>query len=510
MNCPRVSRKGRPAPWLHALVCAECRAALRADEILAFGIVQLRKPTASLPTINRTLAALNLSALPEDYRLRLRRRRRAQARRSAALSGTLSLLAWLGYIGWMPRDLPAVAPHPESRACRVLTEAAASMQYPGKIGDAVDAADAIHALESRTAIGPLLEAETVHRFVSANARAIDVIHANLTAAYSEKGLTSIEEMRIPNITIYTLTTLLRADAASKLSTGDRLGALDAALNMITFGENTSGAGSVMSRLQGERCQGYGRALIWRLLPQLSAEEAVRASRQIEKARRYRAPLRSTLQWEGDSGLAVRMNLLNTPLWRWRAAPTLMGMNDSLTPTQHLAVTGALYLTSNHRILRFYLDSMDAAARDWRRPRNWEETEPRAALYDLVNDRLGVFLSQVPLQDTLCETENALLTTALALQAYHHDHGSYPPALDALCPTYLAQVPADPFLPGTPLRYRADPPAEPPVPAPWAKASYGVNVPYRLYSVGPDGIDQRGVSTNKMPNGQGDIPAHAVQ
>lgn len=64
-------------------------------------------------------------------------------------------------------------------------------------------------------------------------------------------------------------------------------------------------------------------------------------------------------------------------------------------------------------------------------------------------------------------------TMAALEGYRAEHGEYPPALDALAPSYLPTVPIDPFT-GAPLIYRTG------------------DGGYTLYSTGADMTDNEGV------------------
>lgn len=82
-------------------------------------------------------------------------------------------------------------------------------------------------------------------------------------------------------------------------------------------------------------------------------------------------------------------------------------------------------------------------------------------------------SRVRLNEVSGDTQNALLVTILALQAYHQDHKTYPATLTALVPGYLKAVPIDPFALSGSLRYKQ------------AGSSYV------LYSVGPDSKDDGG-------------------
>jgi hypothetical protein len=80
-----------------------------------------------------------------------------------------------------------------------------------------------------------------------------------------------------------------------------------------------------------------------------------------------------------------------------------------------------------------------------------------------------------------EQDQRNLYLAFVLAAYHNDHGSFPAKLDDLVPNYLAKVPDDLFS-GKPLIYRLE------------------GKGYLLYSIGPNGIDERGRGFEDEPHG----------
>ncbi len=89
--------------------------------------------------------------------------------------------------------------------------------------------------------------------------------------------------------------------------------------------------------------------------------------------------------------------------------------------------------------------------------------------------------------TVCDTENALLLTSYALQAYHAEHGHYPDKLSELAPDYLPAIPDDPFAANKPVCYKR------------------TGAKFLLYSIGPDGSDDGGKAScdgqanSKPPN-----------
>jgi hypothetical protein len=78
--------------------------------------------------------------------------------------------------------------------------------------------------------------------------------------------------------------------------------------------------------------------------------------------------------------------------------------------------------------------------------------------------------------------NELFVAALALQAWHAEHGAYPDTLDALVPGTLDALPRDPFS-GGPVKYRRE------------------GDEYVLYSVGPDRKDDGGRAVDKDAQGR---------
>jgi hypothetical protein len=82
----------------------------------------------------------------------------------------------------------------------------------------------------------------------------------------------------------------------------------------------------------------------------------------------------------------------------------------------------------------------------------------------------------PHADAACHAQAVQCTAraGIAVERYRHTHRALPRSLDQLAPDFLAETPTDPF-DGAPLRYRID--------------ATGCKV----YSVGPDGLDQDGAS-----------------
>jgi hypothetical protein len=73
-----------------------------------------------------------------------------------------------------------------------------------------------------------------------------------------------------------------------------------------------------------------------------------------------------------------------------------------------------------------------------------------------------------------QARQATTRSTIAIERYRRIHGAAPESLDQLVPEFLKKAPDDPF-DGAPLRYRRD------------------ATGYKVYSIGPDGIDHGGAS-----------------
>jgi hypothetical protein len=133
------------------------------------------------------------------------------------------------------------------------------------------------------------------------------------------------------------------------------------------------------------------------------------------------------------------------------------------------------MIGKRQIMADYIAHMDAAIAAAKSPYG---TKAASTPTDLISDLLVIDYNSARFRLTFGEAEDKLLMTACALRAYQLDHhGQYPSTLSQLVPAYLPSVPSDPFAPSTssPLVYRC---------------TCGT---YALYSVGPDGRDDKGVA-----------------
>ncbi len=224
-----------------------------------------------------------------------------------------------------------------------------------------------------------------------------------------------------------------------------------------------------------------RPEIWAALPHLTALEARVAAVRLEPLYRWRMTYSQAL----DDDWQVLGEQLQTIFARlnWRAA--LRDYADrqcGLGSDPDTASPASLPATPADHLRTLLMGKSAIVTHLWagyRRARN-EAKGPWTPGYLPVDagDRYAqeLLLPISPVMRARFEqigVQDGMLMTALALQAFHTEHGKYPTALEVLTPYYLHHLPDDPFAPGGLLRYRLTPTG------------------YLLYSVGPDGQDDGG-------------------
>lgn len=232
---------------------------------------------------------------------------------------------------------------------------------------------------------------------------------------------------------------------------------------------------------GNHIQVVGRRALRKELDHLNAAQARFAVQRLEHILAQQVPVPESLQeakWELLS--TVQQDYLLQPSWR---SPKLGTGGPTKSPTS--------YLGSKQRIidnLSRYMDTLIETAK---------QRYPTQHLIPIPNDPYSqAFLEEFSsglVKAAGEQTTNRLLLIALALHAYHAEHGRYPTTLAELTPSYLHAIPADPFaLSGSPQYQQKDD-------------------GYLLYSVGPNGTDDGGRSYRHFSTGldkdsKGDIVA----
>ncbi len=267
--------------------------------------------------------------------------------------------------------------------------------------------------------------------------------------------------------------LYSASAIQRLS-GKTGTALDMCLDgteLKTLTQQNAGLIGVMSSASIAKTT---RQAGWELVDHLSAEDATRGAQRLLALIRRQPEYADVLTIEKTYGQQQRVATFQQLGWRTENVRCLGG------PQLKLAVL----CCSKRDVMRKYNIYMDAWISLAKHPYSVSTSYPKAPHIIIL----------VPIQTTVVpdqknylifirsRTQDHLLLAALALRAYYNTHGRYPAALSALSPAFVKTLPGDPFNSGKPLRYRL------------------TGKRYMLYSVGPDGKDDRGIADKDIVAG----------
>jgi hypothetical protein len=253
------------------------------------------------------------------------------------------------------------------------------------------------------------------------------------------------------------------------------------LDAVAMGETIQRNAPLTAKTTGNRITEWGRMCAWAAVPHLDSAAAKADAARLWAIEMGRTPLIDTFKAQRDNQLRLVVTLMQDTNWRGEVA-TVMAI-DAGQPAADLTTVGKQ-------------DLIDHATKSWNEIVS-QLGDPYSHMITVAPDYIGTPLDLVDiarLVDTSDSAQNRMLATALALQAYHADHASYPPTLDPLCPGYLPAVGVDPFS-GGPLTYRLS------------------GKSYLLYSVGPDTRDDGGkpvaanyVASDPMRPPSGDVVA----
>ena len=198
---------------------------------------------------------------------------------------------------------------------------------------------------------------------------------------------------------------------------------------------------------------------------LSAAEARAAATRLAGLLAGEQSLNQTFADERDIELARKADMVRSA-GRFRLAKSFDEDEDSPRAALFMAVLGPGAWMGEYR--RY----MDALAAWSKLPWNAAPSPRPGRMFDMSRSAHFDFGRSVSFKYHAADAADQMFLAALALQAWHAEHGSYPDALDALVPNILTAVPLDPFGRGA-LKYRRE------------------GDTYVLYSVGPDGRDDGG-------------------
>ena len=192
---------------------------------------------------------------------------------------------------------------------------------------------------------------------------------------------------------------------------------------------------------GINSQAAGEEALWKAAGHLNAAQARTGARRLEAIRANRVPPVKMLRVQKTSIQRELSQEMSQPNWRddWiTTTPPVLTYPRAWR--NHALFTLRLRLTSKQQILTASTKYMDAVIATVQQPYAAHSAWPQPP-GDPVNQILGVsYYGDLWTETVNLDTQNALLLTAFALQAYKLDHGAYTPSLTALVPGYLKTVP----------------------------------------------------------------------
>lgn len=266
----------------------------------------------------------------------------------------------------------------------------------------------------------------------------------------------------------TLSYLLILEGRVKIPKGDWAGAVESYQDGLLLGELIAHNDSnMLGRLVGISCERITHEYIWDAIPHLTSAQAKAAFDRMQEIQKHHFPIQESLAVEKNAQLLFLQDCFNG---KCKDMKHCADMPDS----------------AKSRVYNDYIKYMDQCIKNVQmsyasKPAFPEIKETKNPLKLANGHATADFLlfilcmdgQRYWFADTTIRTCNNLLITALALQAYHSDHGSYPEKLSELCPDYLKSIPDDLFALNKPLSYRRD------------------GAKYVLWSFGPDCVDNNG-------------------
>jgi hypothetical protein len=240
-------------------------------------------------------------------------------------------------------------------------------------------------------------------------------------------------------------------------------AMESSLDAIRLGSDIPRSGGVDAFLSGKLSQNLGQHQAFPIVEHLNSSEARQSARRLEEIMARSVPYSDILRQDRLDRQSELMQMFQSTEWR-EGAKYILFVNE-----YNVRAKVWLYLANKRRIMSEYERVMDAAIAASKRPYSSRKTVSPGYL----SEGLLPLYEGLRYHFTNCQTKNAMLLLALALQAYRLDHGRYPDTLAQLTPHYLKAVPNDPFAANQPMRYRRQ------------------GGKYLLYSIGPDGTDDGG-------------------
>lgn len=256
------------------------------------------------------------------------------------------------------------------------------------------------------------------------------------------------------------------------------------LDGMQMAQDTTRGGALLARLVGMAISRSPRDDFDRTINQLNASEAKTATKRLDSMLSHQFPLKDALKVEKHDSLLLLKQMLDSPDWRGGWQSRFNNGNSFFDEGFHEKVERQTISKTTvwNNVNRALDDRIQNADAPYSKIRNI----PKPSDLDVFSSDFYLAPNIFLRNEARNATSNNMLLLRLALRAYIAEHKTAPPTLAALSPGLLKSIPTDIYNDGKPLFYKPN------------------GATYKLWSVGPDGVNDGGVPfTDK----QGKNPKH---
>ena len=351
----------------------------------------------------------------------------------------------ISFVNWQPEKLPKKSPASPLR-----------LRHFGPSGNMY-----IYSPEQKAAL------------VTENSVALQALQQGFRYSYQELPMRSFKTETPHYAQFRSLSRLLELQSQVKAAKGDWNGSMNAALDAIQMGEEIPHGGTFMGMVIGVFCQTQGRCHAWTAIGHLSSTETKASIKRLQHISTRHVRSADIFGEEKRAFQGATLELMRKKDWAGELLSAVeddgWGHRDGL---QRVLATALIRTTGKRKIMTNFTNYMNRCVADASLPYAAHLAETPHPT-DLYNGLISTYYAKARTLEVGAETQNALLLTALALQAYKLEQGRYPMTLAALVPVYLKELPSDPFALSSALSYKLQ------------------GAKFLLYSVGPDGNNDGG-------------------
>ncbi len=302
-------------------------------------------------------------------------------------------------------------------------------------------------------------------------------------AWRARALGSYFEVSGPNdhMALKDLAKLLSAKSDHELREGRPRDALTTALDGLEFSERIGQGGDTLCRLISRALYSIELTALWKAAAKLPQGVDPMQLKRLDALASAKFSYSRLLETQMSIDLWTMLN--GTKDWDWKVQ--MMRSDDSPAGGGSLERRWKQATDSRRAAYRqlkahfaYWIDRTQKPFGPRNRATEPAITSPLAEIFASPEMAFSLWV-----HDLVRQAATRLLAAEMAIRNFRRDRGQLPKSLAELVPKYLQEVPLDPFQAGKPLIYQ-----------PKGNA-------YRLYSLGPDQVDDKGARAFDMVNGK---------